>query len=166
MIKERLELLKGISNDIIYKNYSLFMILRPRQLREIIFYILYIRDFSGSVDPETIFFLMKRFKVSKKCIKNILDECQAFFLKLNEIDEIISKFSTEYKINRIPSVEKNVLRLGVYELFFEGKTPGKVVIAEGIRISKKFAGKEAALFVNAILDKVYKGLLQSAQSAD
>ena len=61
-----------------------------------------------------------------------------------------------YDIDRIHSVERNVLRLGIYELFFDPEIPPKVAIAEAIRMSKKFGTPESVSYVNAIMDNIYK----------
>jgi transcription antitermination protein NusB len=75
---------------------------------------------------------------------------------LEEIDLMISNTSHSYAFERIQSVERNVLRLGVFELFFDPSIPPKVAIAEAMRLARKFGTKESAVFVNAILDTLYK----------
>ena len=69
---------------------------------------------------------------------------------------MISETSLSYDLDRIHSVERNVLRLGIYELFYETEIPPKVAIAESIRLSKKFGTPESVSYVNAIIDNLYK----------
>lgn len=76
--------------------------------------------------------------------------------KLTEIDELISSNSHNWKIHRMNSVDKNVLRMGVYELLYCKETPTKVIINEAIEIGKKFGTGESSSFINGILDKIAK----------
>ena len=75
-----------------------------------------------------------------------------------EIDAVIVTHSQAYDLERIPRVERNIVRLGIYELLFSPDVPRKVVIAEAMRLARKFATKEAASFVNALMDSVYKSI--------
>ena len=74
----------------------------------------------------------------------------------DEIDQSITTHSKEYEFDRIPRVEKNLIRLGVFEMKYSKETPPKVAISEAIRLARKFATHESAKFVNAILDAIYK----------
>jgi N utilization substance protein B len=53
-------------------------------------------------------------------------------------------------------VERNLLRLGAYEIYFSKSVPPKVAISEAVRLARKFASSESANFINAILDALYK----------
>jgi len=81
---------------------------------------------------------------------------EQILLKLPELDKHIKEACSNYDLERIQSVEVNVLRLSLYEILYEKDVPEKVAIAEGIRLAKKFSVKDAIPFVNAILDQVYK----------
>jgi N utilization substance protein B len=80
-----------------------------------------------------------------------------------EIDERISKYSERWRIERMPAVDRNILRLAVYELL-QGQTPAPVVIDEAIELARRFSGEESAPFVNGVLDSVRKEL-ESKNSA-
>lgn len=71
---------------------------------------------------------------------------------------MITEHSTSYEFERIPRIERNVLRLGVYEIMYDSDIPPKVAIAEAIRLTRKFATPESATFVNAILDSILKSI--------
>ncbi len=70
------------------------------------------------------------------------------------IDEIIERFSDNWRINRMACVDRNVLRLAVYELIFCEDIPPKVSINEAIDVGKKFGGEESGSFVNGIMDGI------------
>lgn len=76
--------------------------------------------------------------------------------KKNEIDKMISKHATNWQIDRMAVIDRNVLRFATYELMFVDDIPPKVSINEAIDIAKKFGGSDSGKFVNGILDKINK----------
>jgi N utilization substance protein B len=78
--------------------------------------------------------------------------------RLKEIDEIIKKAAPQWPINQISIVDRNILRLGIYELLYEDKkaVPPKVAINEAIELAKSFGGENSGRFVNGVLGTVYK----------
>ncbi|MFA5048086.1 MAG: transcription antitermination factor NusB [Patescibacteria group bacterium] len=76
--------------------------------------------------------------------------------KQPEIDALITKFAPEWPLEQITIVDRNVLRLGTYELKYEDKIPAKVAINEAIELAKTFGGESSGKFVNGVLGAVYK----------
>ena len=132
------------------------MALPPQKFREIVVQLLYSQDFIP-IDPlETIPFMMNELKVTKRTMIEVHDRLGKVLEKLEEIDTKIRDTSTEYTFERISKVERTIIRLGLYELFYDSTIPDKVVFAEAIRLCRKFGSPESANFVNAILDTIYK----------
>ena len=77
---------------------------------------------------------------------------------LKAIDEIISKHAPEWPIEQISPVDRNVLRIGVYELMFLKQVPPKVAINEAVELGKTFGGESSGKFVNGVLGALYKEL--------
>jgi ADP-ribose pyrophosphatase YjhB (NUDIX family) len=77
-----------------------------------------------------------------------------------DLDLVISKAAPEWPLERIAPVDRNVLRLGLYELLFSDreKVPAKVAINEAIELAKSFGGENSGRFVNGVLGAVYKEL--------
>ena len=73
--------------------------------------------------------------------------------KQTEIDQSISAAAENWRIGRMLPVDRNVLRLGVYELLMAG-TPREVAIDEAIELARRFGSKDSPSFVNGVLDKV------------
>jgi N utilization substance protein B len=71
-----------------------------------------------------------------------------------ELDGLIGRYATNWKISRMQIVDRNILRLGAYELLWLDDVPAKVTVNEAIELAKDFGDDEAAKFVNGILDKV------------
>jgi N utilization substance protein B len=132
------------------------MSLPQQKLREVIFQLLYSQDLGKAKADDMIALLMNELAITKKKVKEGQDKLAAIQSHQNDIDAIIAKTSTSYAFERIQSVERNILRLGVYELLYDVDIPPKVAIAEAMRLARKFGSPESAAFVNAILDNVYK----------
>ena len=73
-----------------------------------------------------------------------------------EIDEMITKYATNWHLDRMAVIDRNVLRFAAYELLYAKDIPPKVSINEAIDIAKKFGGPDSGKFVNGILDKINK----------
>jgi len=78
--------------------------------------------------------------------------------KQPELDQVIEKAAPEWPIDRISPVDRNILRLGLYELLFADRkeVPAKVAINEAIELAKQFGGENSSRFVNGVLGAVYK----------
>ncbi len=74
--------------------------------------------------------------------------------KLSELDEKISAFAANWQVKRMPVVDRNILRLGSFELIYRADIPPKVSINEAVELAKKYSGEDSGKFINAILDKV------------
>jgi N utilization substance protein B len=132
------------------------MVLNPYKMREIVFHLLYSSDFSEDAQEESFPILMQHHKITKKCMYSAQAHSKEIQEQLPKIDQMISETATEYEFNRIPRVERNLLRLGVYEICFSKTVPPKVAISEAVRLARKFSSSESGSFINAILDALYK----------
>lgn len=132
------------------------MAVPQQKFREIVFQMLYSYVLSCPDEDEIENLIMKELSVTKKTVKMALDKVKAILSQQKEIDDLIAKASLSYSFERIQTVEKNILRLGVYELFYDDEIPPKVAISEALRLARKFATPESATFINALLDHIYK----------
>ncbi len=84
----------------------------------------------------------------------------------SEINKIIEEKATLWPLNQIPPIDRNILRLGIYELLYADKkeVPPKVAINEAIEIAKNYGGMNSPKFVNGVLGSVYKDLNFSENS--
>ena len=74
---------------------------------------------------------------------------------ISEIDSYITKYATEWPLDQITIVDRNILRIGVYELLVDKDIPEKVAINEAIEIAKTFGGESSGKFVNGVLGAIY-----------
>lgn len=77
---------------------------------------------------------------------------------LKDLDNIIAKAASEWPLNQIAVIDRNILRLGLYELIYADKNevPSKVAINEAIEIAKNYGGPNSGKFINGVLGTVYK----------
>ena len=74
---------------------------------------------------------------------------------LEEIDALAGEYSSHWNLDRMAAVDRNILRLAVYELIYRGDIPPKVTINEFVEIAKKFSTGDSGSFVNGVLDRIY-----------
>ena len=129
-----------------------------RKSRELAMQALFYMDMSQNDSNELLERFCVNFNPSKKA--------RPFFLKLvngvvhakSEIDSIIERFSNNWKISRMSCVDRNIMRIAVYELLYCQDIPPKVSINEAIDMGKKFGTEESGAFINGILDSIRMAL--------
>jgi N utilization substance protein B len=75
-----------------------------------------------------------------------------------ELDELIQRHSTRWKMPRMAMVDRNILRVGAWELMTDADTPARVVIEQAIEIAKRYGAEQSGAFVNGVLDGVAREL--------
>lgn len=110
----------------------------------------------------------------EKIIKDVFEnfapnfDDQGFVTKLIEgvvnnleaVDAYIIKYATEWPLDQITNIDRNILRIGVYELMFNEDIPARVAINEAIEIAKTFGGDSSGKFVNGVLGAIYKDIVK------
>ena len=76
--------------------------------------------------------------------------------ELTMLDEKISKYATNWQLKRMAVIDRNVMRIGLFELQHTTDIPPKVAINEAVELAKKYGDLESSKFVNGILDKIHK----------
>jgi len=75
---------------------------------------------------------------------------------MSSIDSLIKKHVKNWEIKRMAAIDRNILRMGCFELLFSRDIPPKVAINEAIELAKRFGDIDSPRFVNGVLDKIYK----------
>lgn len=88
--------------------------------------------------------------------------------KIDELDGIIAKSAPEWPVNQLPIVDRNVLRIGLYELLFSNRdeVPPRVAINEAIELAKSYGGQNSGKFINGVLGTIYKELGEPDQKKE
>jgi N utilization substance protein B len=84
--------------------------------------------------------------------------------RLKQIDKVIQQHTKNWRLSRMAAVDRNVLRLAVFEFLSGGKTPETVIINEALEIARKFSTQESSQFVNGILDSIKNELMNKEKS--
>lgn len=82
------------------------------------------------------------------------DLVKGVLANLKDIDDTIARYATNWELDRMAVVDRNILRLSAYELMMREDIPPKVSINEAVELAKKYSGLQASKFVNGILDKI------------
>jgi N utilization substance protein B len=82
---------------------------------------------------------------------------------VKDIDRYITRYATEWPLDQITIVDRNILRIGVYELIIDDEIPAKVAINEAIEIAKTFGSESSGKFVNGVLGAIYKKMLEEGK---
>lgn len=126
--------------------------------REQILQLLYLIEQSKMPMLDALTFFQNNFEIHEQELPFIRSRFEGIAVQMEEIDKKIAKSSEHWKMNRMPKVDRNILRLGVYELQFCEDVPVSVIINEAIELGKKFGDTNTPKFVNGILDKIAKEL--------
>lgn len=145
----------------ILKRSSSFFMANRHLSRSIVLQSLFEWDLNSiekNVVHETLMRNVEEFAPNKSdtpFMENLLD---GVLSKQGELDLVIEKAAPEWPIDRIAPVDRNILRLGLYELLFSDRkqVPAKVAINEAIELAKQFGGENSSRFVNGVLGAVYK----------
>lgn len=81
---------------------------------------------------------------------------EGVILEREKLDVIIKKYAQNWEIKRMAVIDRNILRLSVFELLYISDIPPKVSINEAIELAKRYGDLDSARFVNGVLDKIYK----------
>lgn len=129
--------------------------------RSIVLQTLFEWDFNGNNNAGTLDILLRNVEefapgvtdvsFMQTLVKGVLE-------KQSEIDQIIEKAAPDWPLEKISTVDRNILRLGLFELLFADRSevPAKVAINEAIELAKTFGGDTSGKFVNGVLGAVYK----------
>jgi len=126
---------------------------RRSKARQVALQMLFQADLNPKVEPEEVRALIAD-RLSDEMLKHLAwDLYTGTMQHREELDETIQKIAENWKLSRMATTDRCILRLGCYELL-KTNTPFRVVIDEGIQLGKKFGNKHSAQFVNGILDRL------------
>ncbi len=127
-----------------------------RKSREVILQTLFQREFNPSLDfHQSLQLFQENFSQDNDSLDYAKTILEGILPRISEVDELISKYSRRWHIDRLMLVDKNVIRVAIYEIKFMGIDP-KVSIDEAIQLAKKYGTNDSGSFVNGLLDSFCK----------
>lgn len=126
--------------------------------REQALQILFFWDVSGGKPEDAISYFESCFETYSNELPFTKSLVQGVASHLDRIDQAIKMACENWRLNRIPRIDRNILRLGAYELIFCKDVPTSVALNEAVELGKKFGESKTGAFVNGILDRISREL--------
>jgi transcription antitermination protein NusB len=127
-----------------------------RKARELALQMLYQHDMSGN-PPDMIVSTFEDLQKSKPNTREFaIKVFKGTLENMAKIDDMIVAQADNWRIERMPVVDRNIIRMSIYEFLHENDTPKLVVIDEAIEIAKRFGTQKSSQFINGILDGILK----------
>jgi N utilization substance protein B len=127
-----------------------------RKARELALQMLFEHDVAGTA-PDEMFHRSEDFQTASEGTRSFTARLVAGTLEhREELDALISRQADHWRLMRMPIVDRNILRMALFELLHEAETPRPVVIDEALEIAKRFSTPRSSQFINGILDGVLK----------
>jgi N utilization substance protein B len=118
--------------------------------------MLFQHDMSGNL-PDTIIGTFEELQKSKANTREFASKIfRGTVAHLAEIDEMIQAQADNWRLSRMATVDRNIIRMSIYEFLHESDTPKLVIIDEAIEIAKKYGTQKSSQFINGILDGILK----------
>lgn len=139
-----------------------------RKARETALQFLFQDDFIGESDVDKQLFeerfdqFCSLYQISHKARPYALELLRGIREKCKAIDVTISAHATNWRLERIAGMDRNLLRISIYELLYATDVPTQVAINEAVEIAKRFGSEESPAFINGILDAVQQSALPKA----
>ncbi len=112
-------------------------------------------DANNDYSPEGVRLFRENFEVSKNVIPFFSRLTAGVIEYKDEIDQCIHRVSTNWKISRMSRVDRNAMRIAVFEILYCDDIPFKVSIDEAVDLGKKYGTKDSGAFINGILDSIH-----------
>ncbi len=127
---------------------------RRRKSRELALQLLYQNDLAGTA-PEEMFERTEEFTNAAPEVREYASRLLLGTLRRrDELDARLSERSEHWRLGRMPAVDRNLLRLSLYELLFEDETPDAVVIDEAVELAKSLSTDNSPRFINGVLGQI------------
>lgn len=140
-----------------------FLFMSNRHLaRTMAMQVLYEWDFRGQDParlPEVLVFVQQEFGKSLDDDGYVEKQVRGVVERIADIDQRLNAFSPNWSVETMTAIDRNVLRLGAYELIFDESIPSRVALNESIELGKVFGGEASGKFVNGVLGALYKDRL-------
>jgi N utilization substance protein B len=127
-----------------------------RKARELALQMLFQHDMSGN-EPDMIITTFEDLQKSKPNTREFAVKIfRGTVAHLSELDDMIQVQAENWRLSRMAVVDRNIIRMSVYEFLHETDTPKLVIIDEAIEIAKKYGTQKSSQFINGILDGILK----------
>ena len=135
-----------------------------RKARELALQMLFQCDLGGETPTHVVSTFLEFQKVDPETAafaRSLLEGC---WLKKPEIDRLVREHAEHWRLERMAAVDRNILRLALYEMLYLSENPPAVVINEALELARRFSTGESVEFVNGVLDAVRRNVFPASSS--
>jgi len=133
------------------------MFLSRRKARELAFKVLFQVDQVRAEPRESFDYLASVSNLSSENLEFSWHIVEGVLKHNEEIDRLIQNHSKEWSLERIAPVDRNILRIGIFEMLYADNVSPAIAIDEAIEIAKRYGEENSSAFINAVLDRICKG---------
>jgi len=137
-----------------------------RKAREIVLQALYEQDLAGHNAEDVLKRLLTETPQTEENAEFIFRLTNAIVKHKDLLDENIRQFASAWPVEQLSYIDRNVLRLAIFEIIHENDVPIKVAINEAVELAKSFGGNSSARFINGVLSSVSKALADTAKQRE
>ncbi len=131
------------------------------QARTIALQVLYEADIAGHESQEVLSRYLDDFSVPQPVRRYVERLVTGFVENRERIDREIAAAAPAFPVDQLPAVDRNILRIAIYELMSESDVPLKAAINEAVELAKRFGGENSSRFVNGVLGTIAEGMTAS-----
>ncbi|MBW1799280.1 MAG: transcription antitermination factor NusB [Deltaproteobacteria bacterium] len=138
---------------------------KRRRARELAIQVLFHLEFSPGNQNDSFDLICENFSPPEDIRLFSQELVRGIYGKKRELDRLIRESSKHWRLERMSYVDRNILRLAVFEILHMEDIPPKVSIDEAVELGKKYGTEESGAFINGILDFIYNFLLDRKDQA-
>jgi len=131
---------------------------KRRRARELAVQVLHHLEYTPGNPEDSFDTVCKSFLPPREIRPFAKDLVLGVWRNKEDLDKLISRASKNWRIERMSRVDRNILRIAVYEVMYMGDIPPKVSIDEAVELGKRFGAEDSGAFVNGVLDYIYNTL--------
>jgi len=135
------------------------------EARTLALQVLYESDVAGHPPTEVLTRYLEDVSVAQPVRRYVERLVTGFVREQERIDREIGNAATAFPVNQLPAVDRNILRIAIYELMSETDVPLKAAINEAVELAKRFGGDNSSRFVNGVLGTIAEGMTTSRSSS-
>jgi len=127
---------------------------KRRKSRELALQALYLSEFAELSASDALQMLKERFEADRQAYGYARELVEGVVAHWEEINDTITRHAVHWRMDRMSIIDRNIMRVAIFELFHKDDVPATVAINEAIEVAKRFSTEEAGPFINGILDAV------------
>ncbi|MFH1018623.1 MAG: transcription antitermination factor NusB [Pseudomonadota bacterium] len=127
-----------------------------RRAREQALQVLYLIDLTGMPGDAALNLFKTNFESEEEDFDFVCELVRGVLEHQKDIDELIEKHAENWKLSRMPRIDRNIIRLGAYQILHRDDIPPAVALDESVELGKRFGEEKTPAYVNGVLDRIFR----------